>query len=693
LERGSFVKSLTRTCAVVLVTSVLCGGVAGQESSPDEFGPASADAPGGNEPTLPPENGTLVVGADASSVDTSFLDLDIDQLRRTSVVPSFDELVTSVSRQESTVGRSPAAVFVVTQEMIRRSGVRHIPDVLRLVPGLHVAQIDAEKWAITCRGFNDRFADKLLVQIDGRVVYSPIFSGVYWDVQDLLLEDIERIEVIRGPGATVWGANAVNGVINIITKRAADTVGVYATGGGGTEEKGFAGARVGGCAWDGDMHWRLYGKWQELDNGFRAEEPTYDQWRQGRSGGRMDWTPTDCDLITLQGDVYRHANGDALEPFGVLTPNERSGAWGGNILGRWTRQVDDTREWAFQVYWDRTARDSWLSDERVDIFDVDYQYNYQPGNRHELIWGVGFRRYSDIQPPRSSPVAFSFVPEERDYYLYGGFIQDQITLIDEKLFFTIGTKLDDNSFTGFEVQPSARILWAPQPSRAIWGSVSRGVRTPSRVESDIRIPLGGPVVLSGNKSIRSEELIAYELGYRSQPAEWFSWDLALFYNVYEKLITLTDTFPTIYFNNNLRGDTYGFELTGTLDVTPNWRVFGYYSFLRMDLHPGAGSASDGSATEGSSPRNQVSLWSSWDLTDNLEFDLVGRYVGNLPGQATPSYATIDLRLAREFANGLELAVVGRNLIDSPHKEFGGDVFSLQFTEVQRSVYGQVSWRY
>ncbi|MBI2481195.1 MAG: TonB-dependent receptor, partial [Planctomycetia bacterium] len=628
-----------------------------------------------------------------------FFDLDIEQLRQTSVVPAFETVVTSVSRQESTVGRSPAAVFVITNEMILRSGARSIPEALRLAPGLHVAKINGSAWAISSRGFNDRFANKLLVQIDGRTVYTPLFAGVYWDVQDALLEDVARIEVIRGPGATIWGANAVNGVINVITKQAKDTVGVYGQAGGGTEEAGFAGARIGGSAADGDVHWRAWGKWFERDRGFRPEGPTYDDWRQGRGGIRMDWTPNCSDTVTLQGDYYQVGAGVGIEASGAVTPVNDSQLRGGNVLARWTRELSDTSDWSLQTYFDRTARTEFALDQNIDTIDIDFQHRFAMGARHNVIWGLAYRNVSDNLV---SPVAYPFfptiglAPERRRTELLSAFAQDEVTLVEDKLFFTIGAKLQENDFTGFEVQPSARILWAVDPTHAVWGGISRAVRTPSRVDDDLVAGLGPPGIPAfyrGSRNTVSEELWAHELGYREQPHESFSWDVALFYNVYDKLGTSAFVFPDLLANNDMQGESYGAELTGQFDITPCWRLSGAYSFLRAHIHPGPTSVDTPAGTEGSNPRNQVRLWSSWDLGRNWQCDAIARYVDNVPAQMTPHYITMDLRLAWHASRDLEFAVVGQNLLDAAHKEYGQDFVSTQFTEVQRGVYGSATWRY
>jgi len=639
----------------------------------------------------PADNSPAAPTADDDLDD--FLNLDIEQLRHTSVAPALEMVVTTVSRQESTVGRSPTAVFVITSEMVRRSGATSIPEVLRMVPGVEVARVDSDKWAVSVRGFNGRFSNKLLVQIDGRSVYLPTFAGVFWDEPDLLLEDIERIEVIRGPGATVWGANAVNGVINIITRRAEDTVGAYARAGGGSEDLGFTSARLGGRGAEGTLHWRLWGKWFERDSGLRAGEQTFDRWNQGRGGFRVDWTPGCSDMLTFQGEYYEGLSNGAREFTGVPGSRQEDNPRGGHLLGRWTRELSDESDLSLQLYVDRTERTGAVDvNGRHDTFDLDFQHSFRWGSRQQIIWGLDYRQISDrLVPLPGSPI--SFVPAKRNTNLFSAFVQDEVMLLDDHLYFTIGTKLEDNDFTGFEVQPTARVLWSPDPTRAAWAAVSRAVRTPSRLEDDVRVALGGPAFLIGSRDVVSEEVLAYEVGYRGQPVERFSWDVALFYNVYDDLVTTSPAFPNLLYTNDMGGETYGVELFSHLEVTPCWRLSASYTFLRMHLHPGPTSSATGETTEGASPRNQASIRSAWDLGRDWEVDLAARYVDHLPARLTPSYITMDLRLGWRPTDGLELAVVGQNLLDAAHKEFDGTQDLVRFTEIQRAVYGSLTWRY
>ena len=630
-----------------------------------------------------------------------------------------DKVVTTVSRQETTVGKTPAGVFIITQEMIRRSGARSLPEVLRMAPGVQVARIDGNKWAISIRGFNQRFSNKLLVQIDGRSVYTPLFAGVFWDVQDVLLEDVERIEVIRGPGATVWGANAVNGVINVITKKAGDTQGLYFQSGGGSFERAFGSVRYGEQITD-DLAVRVYGKWFERGV---TESPLFtpaDDWRMARTGFRMDWEPNDDETLTIQGDFYDGYAGQLINMPSVTPPtfqrtlNADQHLTGGNVLWRYTRKVSDDEQWSLQMYYDRIERNMIGSPfrEARNTYDVDFQHQFGIGERHSFIWGLGFRHYDE--ETRGEPFFISFVPPNARRNIYSLFLQDEVTLSEDLWYFTFGAKLSENDFTGFEVQPSARLLYTPNEQQTLWASISRAVRIPS-ISSDQSNLFGPPQIVGpgipvfpnvrGNPAGVSEVLIAYEMGYRHQVSEDFSYDVAMFYNDYDDLlfssvgpVTLgPGGFNTIVtLDNGSTAESYGFEVSGNYRITESWRLFGSYSFLRLHVHApaNAGPSFGSDDEETSSPRNQLYLQSSWDITENLELDLIGRYVDSLFSQNVPAYFTADIRLAWRPKDHLELFVVGQNLLDASQPEFGNDGFAgTPRTEVPRGVYGGITLRY
>jgi iron complex outermembrane receptor protein len=663
-----------------------------------EARPTGAGQPGGS-PTGADPGGNPADG---------LLNLSLEQLANTDVVvPSLDVVVSTVSRQESTIGRTPAAVFVITNDMIRRSGARTFPDVLRLAPGVDVARITASKFAVSIRGFNDRFANNLLVQIDGRAVYSPLFGGVFWDIQDYPLEDIERIEVIRGPGGTIWGANAVNGIINIITKDSRDTQGALVSGGGGNPERGFSTVRHGGQL--GNLTWRAYAKQFERGPGFDpAVGLSDDDWRQQRSGFRADWRPTDDDWMTLSGDIYTGVSGhhenvtQGTAPFRAEIIGDEH-VRGGNAIYRWRHVLDEGTDWQFQFYYDNMQREEVGFTEYRDTYDIDFQHRFPRGDFNRIIWGLNYRNTVDTT---RGAFAFSLSPASRHTDVLSGFLQDEITLLEDRSYFTAGTKLETNDYTGFEYQPTARLLFLPGERSSAWASISRAVRLPTRVEDDMRVnalvtpfPFPTFVRVQGDRSVEAENVLAYELGYRAQPTDDFSWDVALFYNDHDDLIGTTPGTPffsppgffiPLSFTNNLEGESYGMEWTGFWTVTPNWTLSGAYSFRRTQIH---GADTRGAEViEGSSPKHKAYLWSAWSLPRDWELDLMLRYVDSLPALDVRSYLELDARVGRRFGNNLELAVVGQNLLDGHHLEFRDAFSGTLATEVPRGIYGVLTWQ-
>lgn len=656
--------------------------------------PVVADRFVAAQPPVPPGSEDVEGGDDVPPVPDATAPpiAELEQLLQQPVLaPSLQQEVTTVSRQPSTVGRSPAAIYVLTNEMIRRSGVTSVPEALRMVPGIQVARIDSNKWAITARGFNGRFANKLLVAIDGRTVYTPVFAGTYWDVQDVVLDDIERIEVIRGPGATVWGANAVNGVINIITKSAHDTRGVYAKAGGGSEEGGISTVRIGGG--NDDLSWRAYGKAFERGPQYDAGGSHSDDWRKLQGGFRMDWDPCDCNQFTVQGDIYDGASGVSAQ----FNPAFDQVFRGSNLLTRWTHTISDDSDFSFQAYYDTADRDQIALLQHVETLDIDFQHRFALGCRQKIIWGVGYRRVHDFLTPGPANLV-AHDPTSRTTNLYSGFVQDEIELLDDELFFTIGTKLERNFFSGVEVQPSARITYLLSDRQVLWGSVSRAVRTPARFDVESITTLGGGRFSGPSPLLKGEDLMAYEIGYRAQPARDFSWDIAWFYNVYEDLesrqITPGGPPTTIFSLNDMAGYTTGIELSGRWQVTPCWTVTAWYSYLQMKLKEGTTSRPTVDSTVGVNPHNQAYLMSSWDLGCNWECDVMARYVDSLAFSNIPSYISMDMRLGWQATERIEVSVVGQNLLDSHHAEFVQSGGTPQFNgEIRRGVYGQVEYRY
>jgi iron complex outermembrane receptor protein len=645
---------------------------------------------------------------------------DSDDLTSLSLEDLMNVSVTSVSKKPERLLDAASAIYVVTQEDIRRSGATNIPDALRRVPGIQVAQISANTWAITSRGLNSLFANKLLVLIDGRSVYTPLFSGVFWDVQDTLLEDIDRIEAIRGPGASLWGVNAVNGVINIITKKASDTQGGLLSTGYGNEQQGFGNLRY-GSEIGNDAYFRVYSKYFNRDN---SELPSggkaHDRWHVLRGGFRIDWDVNNQDSLTVQGDIYDGTSNTTdtaatfTFPF-TKTFNDDSDYDGWNVLSRWKRTFSEFSNIELQLYFDRTQRETAKFREDRDTFDVDFQHRFKFGKRHDAIWGLGYRLNHDNF--RNS-FSMSLTPDDRYMPLYSGFAQDEITLIEDKLRLTVGSKVSHNKFTGLEIQPNARLLWKPHERHSAWISFSRAVRTPSRAENDVRLnslvipgafpPFSGLVSQFGNDGLDAEELYAYELGYRFVPSENLSVDLAMYYNNYDKLLTIepgTPAFETspqpphllIPFigENEMDGEIFGLELAVDWRPVDWWHLKASYSYQQIQMHLNKSSLDIISeSAEGTTPHNQFFLRSSFDLPKKLELDLSPRYTDNLSFIKIDSYVELDARLAWKPFKNLEMSLIGQNLLDSHHPEFKQSVLvETGSTEIERSVFAKIEWKF
>ncbi len=634
--------------------------------------------------------------------------------------------ITSVAKKPQKLTESPAAIFVITREDIRRSGVTSIAEALRLAPGVHVGRINSHKWAVSIRGFQQELAGKLLVLIDGRSVYSPTFSGVFWETQDVMLEDIERIEVIRGPGGTLWGANAMNGVINIITRSAKDTQGGILHAGAGNEESGFGGIRYGGRS--GDIYWRVYTKYFERDKSTRTRfeeseglDDMNDDWEMFRTGFRADWDGSGDDLITVQGDIYYGETNDIADDIPVLTPPYavvypvENTVQGGNLLGRWTRKFSETSAITLQVYYDRTDREDNVNVNIVqDTFDIDFQHLFAFG-RHDLMWGLGYRfTHDDL----GSGPAISFDPESQSADIFSSFVQDEITLIDKVLRLTLGSKFEHNDYTGFEVQPSARILWLPHERHQLWAAVSRAVRTPNRVERDIyansqSLPPdslfpgqpAGYVQLTGQDDVDSEEMVAYELGYRLKPTAKLFFDFSLYFNDYDKLIFLDSeqglgepfindkgafVLPA-FIGNTGEGEVYGFEIYADWQPTDWWKLKGSYTFVEMDLH--GDEVTDN--IEGETPENQFHVHSYLDLPHNFQLDAGVFYIDEITGFSTAEIdksVRVDIRLGWMPKDNLELSLVGQDIFDNHGTEHGEKAFGTH-SEIERSFYTKVTYRF
>jgi iron complex outermembrane receptor protein len=628
-------------------------------------------------------------------------DLSLEQLMNIKV---------TILGQSQTVSKTPAAVSVVTQDDIQRSGAQNIPEALRLVPGMDVAQLNANGWTVSARGFNDEFANKLLVLQDGRSLYTPLFGGVYWDVQGTMMEDIDQIEVVRGPGATLWGANAMNGVINIITKSAADTQGLLVTSGGGTLGEEF-GARYGGKISD-NAYYRVYGTYENQDNLTLPDgNAAYDASQTARGGFRTDWNPPGDNLFTFQGDGYQGDIHDAITIYDASSPTLSSVAYdnimasGANALGRWTHTVSDTADFKLQAYYDYTERNAaQVSDSQCQTFDLNFQNEFAVGDRNKLIWGLGYRLTADTE--KNSPTV-QFNPASDTLNLYSGFVQDEIALVPDRLALTLGTKLEHNDYTGLEVEPGARLAWTPAERYTFWAAVSRAVRTPARADEALTyvqtaptppFPPGTPLVNMGSTAFDSEEMLAYEIGCRAAPWEKVSFDVAAFYNDYNHLssVEIVSPYPPVVVQaNKIYGDTYGTEVSATWRVTDRLRLQPAATFLKMNLHARSDSTDTTTVpmTEGESPEMQFSIRSSLDLPNNVTFDTAWRYVDSLPSLQVPSYFEMDARLAWRINQHWELALIGQNLLQSQHLEFAATTIKVQQAEIPRSVMAKITWRF
>lgn len=643
------------------------------------------------------------------SVHAADADLDAKTLVSLSLEQLTDIEVTSVSKKAEKASEAAAAVFVITQDEIRRSGATSIPEALRMAPGIHVAQAGSHQWAITSRGFTGQFSNKLLVLIDGRTVYTPLFSGVYWDVQDTFMEDIERIEVIRGPGATLWGSNAVNGVINIITKKAKDTHGTVLTARAGNFERLGVGGRYGFNIGE-KTHVRAYANYINRDESRRLSGlGSGDEWYKDQAGFRAD-SENGNNQYTLQGDIYRGRENTIFTlPVGTAPfftrRNDEFEVSGGNVLGNWRHKIGEGNELTVQAYIDNVQRDSTLYKESRNTFDIDVQHGYTLSERHELTWGLGYRL---IQDSIEGTFFVNLTPDDRSDQLYSAFVQDKITLVPEKVFLTLGTKFEHNNYTGNEYQPSARLAWLVTDKQTVWASVSRAVRTPNRSADDVTLPLAasaGPVyiALEGNRASESEEMIAYEMGYRVQPAANLSFDITAFYNDYSRLISATTGTPflkrsaysspyfevPVYPTNTDDGNSQGIELAANWEVTERWQLSGAYSWLEMDL---ARAPAVGSSFAGRTPRHQFNVRSTVLLPYNLELNNALYFSDKLERVNINEYYRFDTRLAWKPTNTVELSIVGQNLLDDRHQEFTGFVYQSS-AEVPRSGYVNLTLRF
>jgi iron complex outermembrane receptor protein len=619
--------------------------------------------------------------------------------------------VTTQSKEPTEVWETPAAVYVLSQEDIRRSGAATLPDLLRTVPGLEVAEFEGNQWAVGIRGFNSAFSKDILLLIDGRSTYTELFEGVYWDVQDVMLDDIDRIEIIRGPGGTIWGANAVNGVINIITKRAADTQGTLAEGSSGQVDR-FIGAVRQGFQLSPNLQLRLFGKGLVREDEQNPHYDPYDRWHLGHGGARLDWTPNQRDSVTAEADGYTGQSDQAVSvgsymPLAQVVFDDTFAVSGGDFLLAWQRRYTGGSDFHFEGYFDRTNRQGQEFGEGRSTYDLDFINHLAMLPRQDLIWGAG-ARFSPSNFVQTLPTV-DFEPHQETDYIYNAFLQDSFHVVPNHVSLTLGSKFEDNNYTGFEIQPSARALWNIVPHAMLWGAISRAVRTPGRLDRDIQLTdvlTAAPpylVRISGGPAFKSEVLIGYEAGYRQLLTHTLYADVAAFHNQYDNLegfgprtVTAVTT-PVaaeelgLNYANAIKGVTDGFEIAPDWKPTSWWELKGNFSHVHINVRDKHGftDASTPVSDDGSSPHRTATLQSLFDLPHATEFDFDYRFVSRLPAQNVHAYQTMDLHASWLPAKSLRITVAARNLLQPHHHEFEGD--NALPVGIRRTVSAGITW--
>ncbi len=621
--------------------------------------------------------------------------------------------VTSAARKKQEVGEAAAATYILTQEDIRRSGMTCIPELLRLIPGLSVAQIDANKWAIGARSSSGRFSSRLLLLMDGRRVYTPLFNGVYWDVQDALLEDIDRIEVILGPDASLWGVNALDGVINIITKQASDTQGGLLTAGAGNQEQGFGSLRY-GWPLGASAHARGYAKYfNRNDSSTPAGLDAFDNWNMLRGGTRFDWRLSRRDLLTLQGDIYEGHENQMVSrmapspPYQVISPS-RTPFSGGNLVGTWTRTLSESSDLNLQAYYDRISRDDPLLGEVRKTISLDFQHHFKAGKIHNLGWNLSFLHTADQISGRGETIV---QPASRRDHLLSIYLQDELQLIHARLRVILSYNLSHNGYTGVEGQPDIRLWWSPRRSQKVWVSASRAVRIPSRMEknglADVEILPGEQFPLAyaiqANPGVGSEVLSAFEAGYRMERSKQFFFEFSVYSHFYEHPVNLQpesprfikNSIPPYYqlpflFINGPRGKSQGAEFWATWTVTKFWKLIPAYTWTNAHLNRDKNSIGRGSPVLVSDvPHHQAQIRTQLDLPQAFECDMLLYSVSRIPGEPVPAYIRVDCRLGWSWRHKLDFDLVLQNLQESQHPEFFS-TFGVLSTEVRRSLHAKIT---
>jgi len=621
--------------------------------------------------------------------------------------------VTTPSKQPTEVWQTPAAIYVITQDDIRRSGATSIPEALRLAPGVEVARIDSDHWAIGIRGFGSQFSKSVLVLIDGRIVYTPLFAGVYWAIQNYVLEDIDRIEVIRGPGGTIWGSNAVDGVINIITKSALNTEGVLVSALGGNIDQGMGSIRYG---WrNKKVGIRVYAKGFSRGPEFDPRGADFDRWHSFQAGFRGD-RESGNNSFSIHTDLYQSVEGLQVQnatfsaPFTQIINGTDTFA-GGNTVGQWQHKFSETSDLNLEVYWDNTFQRGPQGIETRNTFNFDFVHRFALNKWNEITWGAG----ALVSPSRfvSTEPAHSFIPESLTSSIYSGFIQDEIR-ITKQVHLTLGSKFEDDNYTGLEIEPTARLLYAPTDHQSVWAAVTRAVRMPARLDEDFSLyllALQSPLIYAhvvGNHNLSSEALLGDELGYRVLATPRLYLDFAAFHNQYNGLVGLGNTVlgpantpptappqtylvGTLPWVNAVHGHTDGFEIAPNWQPFSWWQLKGSYSYLHLNLKTNTGlkDLSTQQMYMGSAPHHEIFIQSVFTIPHGFEFDPTYRYVSSLPFQHVTGYSTMDLRGSKMIGK-LTLSLVGQNLFQPHHFEFSNDPTGL--VGIERAVYGQIVWQ-
>lgn len=632
--------------------------------------------------------------------------------------------VTSVSKTEQKLSRVAAAIFVITQEDIRRSGATNIPDLLRMVPGLDVAQINGSTWAIGSRGFNQQLANKLLVTVDGRSVYSPTFSGVFWDTLDLPLEDIDRIEVIRGPGGSIWGANAVTAVISIFTKKAAETTGTLVEAGGGNLQQGFGLVQYGGKL-GRDTDFRVYSKYFNQDHLLDLNgQSGADGWRRLREGFRTDSTLSSRDSLMVEGDLSAGREGElgfelpSVTAPGFIAVAEEISLADGSLETVWNHTYSARSDSSLQFSFDQHRRDDPLNPEQRDTIDLDFRHHLTVGERQEFVWGLGYR---DTDGQIGGSLTVAIIPAHRNLQLVNSFVQDEIALVQNKVYLTVGTKLEHNDFTGFELMPSVRATWTPTDRHMLWAAVSKALRAPSQNDTNLVLnignigpPGGTPVLLRllGNPNFKDERLISYEAGYRTMVTPRLSIDFAAYFNDWDHAQT-TEPFSTFFesspapphevqtlmYENLMYGETHGVEVSANWKAKDWWSISSGFEYAEQRLHTRANSRDTMTAefVQESTPDRSAQLRSHVDLRRGLAWDASAYFVNSLTNQGPfgdvriPAYTRVDTGLTWRPLERFSISVVGQNLVKDHHIEFEDINGSLQSGEIKRSAYAKFTW--